>query len=356
MSTSHNRQELHEEITPPSSFVFAPLTPPSSGKKPFVQAGKIITLFKTIRAGKHIKQPPWSEFQLSPTERTEINRQLDQDEDLRGFVEYKIRYDFDAANDLLVVRMPTAIHELFLARVEEAIHNQLKSIYAESTSRSTFAKKVKIARSTRIHLPNDKDPDGIQSKYEPDTSFWHDDAEYPGVVIEVAYSEKRKHLTSLADAYLLDSDANIQSVVGLDIEYGEKRSRKATLSVWRTRIFHTAHGDELRAVQEIVDEAFRDEQGNPTNRPGLQLHLSDFANKGLVRDQIGTQDQDLVVSTKELCQFLTDAEEKVHQLGSLSKDSLAPGVTKRKRSETPPEELSSSDEARYVEEEERAVK
>jgi hypothetical protein len=39
-----------------------------------------------------------------------------------------------------------------------------------------------------------------------------------------------------------------------DIEYGGKGSRKATLSVWRTYVFHTDDGDELRVVQEIADE------------------------------------------------------------------------------------------------------
>jgi hypothetical protein len=46
----------------------------------------------------------------------------------------------------------------------------------------------------------------------------------------------------------------VQVVVGLDIEYGKKGSRKATLSVWRSRVFHTTNGDELRVVQEIADE------------------------------------------------------------------------------------------------------
>jgi hypothetical protein len=46
----------------------------------------------------------------------------------------------------------------------------------------------------------------------------------------------------------------VQVIVGLDIEYGKKGSRKATLSVWRTQVFHTADEDELRVVQEITDK------------------------------------------------------------------------------------------------------
>jgi len=59
--------------------------------------------------------------------------------------------------------------------------------------------------------------------------------------------------TQLGEDYLLDSDASVQAVVGLNIEYGKKGSRKATLSAWRARVFHTAAEDELRVVKEIAD-------------------------------------------------------------------------------------------------------
>jgi alkylated DNA nucleotide flippase Atl1 len=35
-------------------------------------------------------------------------------------------------------------------------------------------------------------------------------------------------------------------------------------------------------------------------------------------------------------------------MGSLGKHSIAPGLKKRKRSETPPEQIASGDEAKYV--------
>ena len=150
--------------------------------------------------------------------------------------------------------MPTAVHELFIARVEDAIHSQLKSIRERQGSTAHFAQKVHPARSTEIYFPMDDNPPSTKSKHEPDASFWHDDAQYPGVIVEVAYSQKKKRLDRLAEDYLLDSDASVRVVVGLDIEYGKERSRKATLSVWRTHIAHTGDGDELRVVREISDE------------------------------------------------------------------------------------------------------
>jgi hypothetical protein len=150
--------------------------------------------------------------------------------------------------------MPTGVHEIFIAGVEDAIYTQLKLIRDGSDGTTLFAQKVRPACSTKIYFPVDDAPPSTKSKHEPDASFWHDDAQYPGVIIEVAYSQKRKRLGRLAEEYLLDSDASVQVVVGLDIEYGRKGSRKATLSVWRTHVFHTADGDELRVVQEIADE------------------------------------------------------------------------------------------------------
>ena len=123
-------------------------------------------------------------------------------------------------------------------------------IRSGSDRAALFTQKVRPARSTKISFPVDGAPSSTKSKYKPDASFWHDDAEYLGVIIEVAYSRKRKRLGRLADDYLLDSEANVRVVVGLDIEYGKKGSRKAT-SVWRTHLAHTADGDELRVSWTI---------------------------------------------------------------------------------------------------------
>jgi hypothetical protein len=46
----------------------------------------------------------------------------------------------------------------------------------------------------------------------------------------------------------------------------------------------------------------------------------------------------------------------VNRSESLGEHLVGPGIKKRKRSETPPEEITSNDEARYVEQEERAAK
>lgn len=150
--------------------------------------------------------------------------------------------------------MPTGIHELFIGGVEDGIHCQLKTIRGGSDKAALFTQKVRPARSTEIYFPVDDALPITKSKHKPDASFWHADAEYPGVIIEISYSQKSKGMSRLAEGYLLDLDASVRVVVGLDIEYGKKGSRKVTLSVWRTHVVHTDNGDELRVVQEIADE------------------------------------------------------------------------------------------------------
>ena len=50
------------------------------------------------------------------------------------------------------------------------------------------------------------------------------------------------------------------------------------------------------------------------------------------------------------------AETKVQRLESLGRHVIAPGLRKRKRSETPPEQIAPRDEAKYVEQERRVAR
>jgi len=160
--------------------------------------------------------------------------------------------------------MPTLLHHVFIDGVEDLIRSQLKAIRGGSDKAARFAQKVRTARSTTICFPVDGSaPSKRSSKYDPDASFWHNDARYPRLIIEVAYSQKRKRLGRLAEDYLLNSNASVQVVVGLDIEYGGKGSRKATLSVWRTHVVNTADGDEIRVVQEVKDNVCPSEVPKP---------------------------------------------------------------------------------------------
>ena len=81
------------------------------------------------------------------------------------------------------------------------------------------------------YFPIENGPSRAKSKYRLDAFFWHDDAQYPGVSIDFAYSRKRKRLGRLVGDYIIDSDASVRVIVGIDIKYSRKEKSEATLSV-----------------------------------------------------------------------------------------------------------------------------
>jgi hypothetical protein len=118
--------------------------------------------------------------------------------------------------------MPTGIHEHFINKVEDDIRSQLKTTQNGLGKKAEFAQNMHPAQSTHIRLSAST---SSKSKYEPDASFRHKDAQYPGVIIKVAYSQKKSCLGRLAKNYILGSDTSIRAVVCVHIEYSNKESR-----------------------------------------------------------------------------------------------------------------------------------
>jgi len=91
MSTSQASITQDHHTTPPSSFVDRPLTPPPTVEKQFSHVRPVLRLFTDIRAGSHVRGP-WTEFQLAEGEYDEIERRLEKDKALSGYVKDKIRW------------------------------------------------------------------------------------------------------------------------------------------------------------------------------------------------------------------------------------------------------------------------
>ncbi|KAK5012936.1 hypothetical protein LTR16_001959 [Cryomyces antarcticus] len=318
---------------PPVSYVNPPLTPPTSDTSSF-QVARVLRLFRSRQDGRLITKQPWTQIQLAPGEYEDIERRIEEDESFHAYVENKIRYDYDAHAQRITIRMPTTLHERFTAAVEEDIVGQLKTIGMGLGRAAQFARDVRDVRSSRIFLASDESRSS-RSKREPDASFRHIDAEFPGVVVEVSYSQKREDLARLADDYLLGSDGSTRVLIGLDIEY--RGSRKATVSMWRPQYIMNAEQEELRAVQTVQNEVFRNEDGAPSGNFDLRLHLKDFANEELAED-VGDQDREIIISSQQLCVYLADAErfEQGSRRSHSSRHTIRPGAVKRPRSETPP--------------------
>lgn len=197
--------------------------------------------------------------------------------------------------------MPTARHESFSALLAREIALRLEAISQGSDRLAAFAKDCVPDGSPDYHYPEPGTSE--RSIYSPDEQFCHVADEQAGVIIEIANSQTWKDLKRKAIDYLI---AGTQVVVGVKFDYGPRATRKATLSVWRLEMdFSTNTG---RAIASPKLEAFRNEQGEATNSPGLSLQLSDFASKELSQELLGNDNCNIVVSGDRLHQLMEIAD------------------------------------------------
>lgn len=134
--------------------------------------------------------------------------------------------------------MGSSVHESFAAKIEKAIEKQIEAIAdgAFDVTSAGLASKIERRGSPKVYL-------GKFGSRLPDKTFQHEEAFYPGLVIEVAYSQKSKDLPAIAEDYLFGSDGNIRQVVGFDIGY-RSSSMLASVSTWQ--LLNHNEGGELK--------------------------------------------------------------------------------------------------------------
>ncbi|OBT69378.1 hypothetical protein VE03_01139 [Pseudogymnoascus sp. 23342-1-I1] len=152
---------------------------------------------------------------------------------------------FSDSTSRLVLRRPTTSHEEFITSIVEEIQVQLKSL---QTAFAAFAREIRSSGSASINFADEE-----YGKHDPDALFRHSKAQFPGVVIEVSYSQKRKDLARLADDYILGSDSDIRVVVFRDANGDLSASSTGGLRL-RLRDFATEAlaGDEPQLCDAIV--------------------------------------------------------------------------------------------------------
>ncbi|KAH7389270.1 hypothetical protein BKA64DRAFT_680154 [Cadophora sp. MPI-SDFR-AT-0126] len=354
--------QLKLHVTPPSSFTTHPLTPPPTDEK----SPTVLRIIRDIRrrkaevgAGAGIgktKLPapvPWTAYSLDAEAYTELLRRFECDENLAAFVDHELRFDYFPSTRRLILRMPTAVHEYFIHFVVQEIRTQLGAFTGSS---GAFAKDVKFGGSTRISFD-----DSEYGCHDPDGQFKHENAQYPGVVIEVSYSQKKRDLPHLADEYILGSDANIQCVIGLDIEYGGKgKAKMATWSVWEPVVEEGDNGrKELVAKQTVHNTVFRTPTGTPPSPSNqtLEIPLRAFAPSSCYSTD--PPQGSIIIPAAKLYTFLANAEKTglmlVEKKGLVVPAKMKTWGAKRRREITPEEELLARDEKRFKTEEDSLV-
>ena len=144
--------------------------------------------------------------------------------------------------------MPRPLHDRLAASIVTDLQRQFDSIANGVDPAAAFAQEIMNMGTTTIEFDNRP-----YAAHSSDISFQHFKAQYPGVVMEVSYSQKRKDLPHLAGNYILGSMASIQAVIGVDLEYTGK---KATLTVWRPQIRVNSSGQGSQQAKTHAYEMY----------------------------------------------------------------------------------------------------
>ena len=101
------------------------------------------------------------------------------------------RYDYDPCRYCLTIQMPSPVNNIFCAKIVEEILRQLKQLEQGKGPHAYFAKEIGYLSTSRITIPDEiRNRKQIYSNREPDASFKHRRARYPGIIIKVYYLQK----------------------------------------------------------------------------------------------------------------------------------------------------------------------
>ena len=91
MQLSKRGSDKSSTVTPPGSFTIGPLTPPPTDEKPASQVTEPLCLLRRHRDGILIPHEPWKVISFSIADFEELHCQLEADELLWGYVNYKVQ-------------------------------------------------------------------------------------------------------------------------------------------------------------------------------------------------------------------------------------------------------------------------
>ena len=109
--------------------------------------------------------------------------------------------------------MESDTHAVVTSDIAFALQTQVRQLetgYPDSAF-GQFAAKIRSTGSATIRLKRLP----TKNSHRPDVSFKYEGASFPGIVIEVAHSQRSEDLPQLAADYILGSTGNIRCVYGI---------------------------------------------------------------------------------------------------------------------------------------------
>ncbi|KAH0556226.1 hypothetical protein GP486_005847 [Trichoglossum hirsutum] len=371
MQCPHSTICESSDSMPPDRTIVLPPSPPPSDEKLSPAVFTVVRLLQSHRDGT-LYSGSWIKCRLLLTEYRKVWELLEKDNGLNGlggYVEDKVRYDFNPDNEEFIIRMPTPTHELFIENVVDDMKAQFRDAASGQGLDAEKAKQIICHGGTDIILRDEPGrPDDnsdwdlkMNAKYPkrtPDTAFGPATVLYPTVVLEISYSQKRKDLRYIADDYIIGSGGSIGVVIGLDVEYRKKTSKRtsskmATVSMWRRKIWMGEDGmRHLEAEEVISEDVFRTANGEAA-LGALTLKLSDF----FLPDVTSSSDQSVSISIpySRLATYLNLAQERQILIDNECGPKLLETKQERqstighKHKQSPVEEFDSADDVQIEE-------
>lgn len=312
----------------------------------------VLCYCKQLFTGELERTEEWKIFKLSHDDYDIFEETLKNQPALWEYVS-KLRYDYNAERSVLILRMPTFIHENAVSIVNHKIMAQLNSYGQQYPALQPHIEKLCID-SADVSLKLEEND--TRSKTQPDIGFRQLQSGAPSLVIEVAYSQTSKSLEQVAENHILGSRGAIRTVIGIDIDYPRGlrafwskwlmvydadedggtitaslaidkqvctrgsacfRPRHATALLSSSRrssimyhwsTFHTRKSSRPEYFPRSNDlsslQMFRDQDGSPVPNLSLNLKLSDFFPRGLLPEISTYADLEVTVSSEKLCELL----------------------------------------------------
>jgi hypothetical protein len=234
--------------------------------------------------------------------------------------------------------MAGPLHEAVVGQFEMAILEQLLDIKRGNDQVAEFARQIFLCGGPKVTN---------KGSHMPDASFKHEKARRFGVIIEVSHSQKGKDLPYLADDYILGSQGLTQLVIGIDLEYLEKKGKEAKVIIWRPRYLQEDGTTVLEATQTDEGGVFRAADGSLVDgERAIHIGLKDFGNSDDYPG-IDNVEGEITISFSQLYDMVRRGEATT-QSGK-QEDIGPPGLVMRERVRSPPEELHATDEKRFKE-------
>ncbi|POS73394.1 hypothetical protein DHEL01_v208208 [Diaporthe helianthi] len=161
------------------------------------QVSRVVELVRARAYGDRLNNEPadWIELDITPPQYRKFLQNLEVDQRVSTYFNDKIRHDYDPRRCVLVIRMPSSVHDVFQASLLSKITDfSIKLHSAEAAE----AKKQKYTHS-------------------PDGQYHFPGFRYPVFVVEIGFSQTGQDLEELAKHYYEDTDGHIKTVLTVDL-------------------------------------------------------------------------------------------------------------------------------------------